>query len=86
MLVVTPSIECDLQPIVAVAYIQALRDIRRARRILLCIRFLLCHIAHIVIVAHPRIGTHIPMSGCVDSGIEGDTTVHIPVTVDILRS
>ena len=84
MLVVHIAVNRHLQPVVTETEVQALVQVRGARGVLLSVSLALCHIADIIIIAQARVGTHIPMSCAVEGGVERETTISVPVSVDIL--
>ena len=86
VLVVAPAIEHHLKPIVTEAGCQSLRQVGGARIVLLRVLARLGIEAHIIIITQARVRTYIKMSRRVEGGAKVEAAIHIPVTVDILRS
>ena len=86
MLIVVAAVERYLKPIITEPSGQTLEEIKRTSSICRGIGLLLSHVAHVVVVADTHIGSHIPMSCRVKSGIKVKTTVGVPITIDVLRT
>jgi hypothetical protein len=86
VLVVQPSVDGDLEPVVAIAGRQSFVEVRRACGVLLGIGQPLGYVADVVVVADAGVGAYVPVGGGIDGGVELESAVDVPVAVDVLWS
>ena len=80
------AVELNLQPRVAIAASQTFVDGEIAGVVLLCrCAAVEVDIAHIVLIAQHGSGVDVPVAGRVERCVEHQSSVDVPLTVDILR-
>ena len=86
MLEVHIAIDGDFEPIISETGIQSFVEVDASSCVFLGIGFLLGDIADVVVVAGTGVCTNVPMPRGVNCRVEGESSIGIPVAVDVFRT